>query len=195
LLRRAPPAQPSYLETHYVYFEILLRGDLPLQTLKCGTIEFLDFPALETRKMKMVLLCLDLVVVFLTVEVHQVELIDQPHALEQLKRPVDGGTINLGVPLASSRQQGCSVKVGICKLNGFDQRASLRGQTNASGFYLIEQITALQHRLLVATHSQLLQYTTLLVRLQPSVNCLFWAGLLDLSAIYDSFSPSYNPAV
>jgi len=137
LLRRAPPAKSSYFETHYVYFEILLGGDLPLQTLKCGTIEFLDLPAMETRQVQMILLCLDLVIMLFTVEVHQVELIDQPHALEQLKRPVNGSAIDFGVPLAGALQKSGSVQMGICTLNGFDQRASLRGQTNTSSFQLI----------------------------------------------------------
>jgi hypothetical protein len=137
LLRRAPPAKSSYFETHYVYFKILLGADLPLQALKCGTVEFLDLPAMETRQMQMVFLCLDLVVMFFSVEVHQVQLIDQSHALQQLKRPVDGRAINLGIPLASPRQQGGRVQMGICTLNGFDQRAPLRGQTNASRFQLI----------------------------------------------------------
>ena len=137
MLRRAPPAKPSYFETHYMYFEILLGGDLPLQTLKCGTIEFLDLPAMETRQVQMILLCLDLVIMLFTVEVHQVKLIDQPHALEQLKRPVNGSAIDFGVPLAGALQQSGSVEMGICTLNGFDQRASLRGQANASGLYLI----------------------------------------------------------
>jgi hypothetical protein len=154
LLRRALLAEPSHFETQYVYFEILLRGDLALQTLKCGTVQFLDLPAVKTREVQMVLLSLDLVVMFFSVEVHQIQLIDKPHALQQLERPVDGRTVDIGVPFAGALQQGCCVKVGIRTLNGFDQRASLRGQPNASGLNLIEQIAALQHLFLVATHSQ-----------------------------------------
>jgi hypothetical protein len=35
--------------------------------------------------------------------------------------------------------------MGVRLLDGFDQRAPLRGQTNASGLYLVQQIAAFRH--------------------------------------------------
>ncbi len=143
--RGAPPALSSYFETHYLDGKIFLRGDLALQPLERGTVKLFDLSAMEARQMEMVLLCLDLVIMLFPVQVHQVQLIDQPQAFEQFKGPVHGRAIDVGVPLASASQQRGSVKMGVCLLDGFDQRAPLRGQTNASCLYLIQQIAAFRH--------------------------------------------------
>src|ERR1700678_1466727 len=78
LLRRAPPAQPSDLETHHLHLKIVLCRDLALETLESGAVKLLDLPTMKTGKMQMVFLRLDLVIMLFPVEVHQVQLIDQP---------------------------------------------------------------------------------------------------------------------
>jgi hypothetical protein len=145
LPRGAPPASSSYFETYYLDGKIFLRGDLALQPLERGTVKLLDLSAMEARQMEMVLLCLDLVIMLFPVQMHQVQLIDQPQAFEQFKGPVHGRAIDVGVPLASASQQRGSVKMGVRLLDGFDQRAPLRGQTNASCLYLVQQIAAFRH--------------------------------------------------
>ena len=145
MLRTAPAAFSSYFKTHDLNGKIFLRGDLPLQPLERGTVKLFDLSAMEARQMEMILLCLDLVIMLFPVQVHQVQFIDQPQAFEQFKGPVHGRAIDVGVPLASASQQRGSVEMGVCLLDGFDQRAPLRGQTNASCLYLIQQIAAFRH--------------------------------------------------
>ena len=94
--RGAPPALSSYFETHYLDGKIFLRGDLALQPLERGTVKLFDLSAMEARQMEMVLLCLDLVIMLFPVQVHQVQLIDQPQAFEQFKGPVNGRAIDVG---------------------------------------------------------------------------------------------------
>src|ERR1700733_4488977 len=153
LLRRAPPAHPSNLETHDLDCKIVLCRDLPLETLECGTVKFLDLPTMKTGKMQMVFLRLDLVIMFFSVEVHQVQLIDQPQPLEQLQGPVYGRAIDIGVPLAGARQESGCIEVCVGALDGFNQRAPLRGQPDSPRLYLVQQLAAFRRHCLVATHS------------------------------------------
>jgi hypothetical protein len=145
LLRSALSAQASHFETHHLYFKVFLSGDLSLQTLERGTVELLDLSAMKARQMQMVFLRFDFVIVLFPVEVHEIQLIDQAQPLQQLQGPVDGRAIDVRVALARAQQQGGGVKMGIRLLDGFDQRAPLRRQTNALCLYLIQQIAALQH--------------------------------------------------
>jgi hypothetical protein len=78
LLRGTPPAQPSNLKTHDLHFKIILCRDLPLEPLECGAVKLLNLSTTKTGKMQMVFLRLDLVIMLFSVEVHQVQLIDQP---------------------------------------------------------------------------------------------------------------------
>src|ERR1700679_2590068 len=103
LLRRAPPAHPSNLEAHDLHCKIVLCRDFPLETLECGAVKFLDLPAMKTGKMQMVFLRLDLVIMLFSVEVHQVQLIDEAQPLQQLEGPIDGRAIDVGIPLAGAR--------------------------------------------------------------------------------------------
>src|ERR1700677_529181 len=144
LLGGTSPAQPSNFETHDLHFKIVLCRDLPFETLECRAVKFLDLATTKTSQMQMVFLRLDLVIMLFSVEVHQVELIDQPQALKQLQGAVDGRTIDIGVPLAGARQESGCIKMRVCSLDGFDQRAPLRGQPNPPRFYLIQQLTAFQ---------------------------------------------------
>jgi hypothetical protein len=153
LLRGTPPAQPSNLKTHDLHFKIILCRDLPLEPLECGAVKLLNLSTTKTGKMQMVFLRLDLVIMLFSVEVHQVQLIDEPEPLQQLKGPVYGGAIDFGIPLAGTRQERSCIKVCVCALDGFDQRTPLRGQPNPPRFYLIQQLAAFQRHRLVATHS------------------------------------------
>jgi hypothetical protein len=153
LLRGTPPAQSSNLETHDLNFKIVLCRDLPLQPLECGAVKLLDLSTTKTGKMQMVFLRLDFVIMLFSVEVHQVQLIDEPEPLQQLQGPVYGRAIDIGVPLSGSRQEGGCIKVGVRALDGFDQRTPLRGQPNPPRLYLIQQLAAFQRHFLVATHS------------------------------------------
>ena len=80
MLRGTLPAHPSHFEAHYLYLKIILCRDLALQALEGRTVKLFNFPAMEARQVQMVLLCLDLVVMLLPVQVHQVKLVDQAQA-------------------------------------------------------------------------------------------------------------------
>jgi hypothetical protein len=152
-LRGTSPAQTSNFETHDLHFKIVLCRNLPLQPLERGAVKLLDLSTTETGKMQMVFLRLDFVIMLFSIEVHQIQLIDQTEPLQQLQGPVYGRTIDVGVPLAGARQERSCIKVGVRALDGFDQRTPLRGQPNPPRLYLIQQLAAFQRHFLVATHS------------------------------------------
>lgn len=120
MLRGALPALSSHLETHNLHFKIILCRYFPLETLEGGAVKLLDPSATKAGEMQMVFLSLNLVIVLFSVEVHQVELIDQPKALEQFQGPVDGRTIDIGISLASERQESRRIKMRVRTLDGFD---------------------------------------------------------------------------
>ncbi len=152
-MRGTVPAQPSHLETHDLYFKIVLCRDLSLETLEGGAVKLLYLSTTKAGEVQMVFLRLDLVIMLFSVEVHQVKLVDQPKPLQQLKGPVNGRAIDIRVPLAGARQERGGIKMFVRPLDGFDQRTPLRGQPNPPCLNLIQQLTAFQRHRLVATHS------------------------------------------
>jgi hypothetical protein len=120
-------ATSSNFQPYDLYLKIVCRADLALQSLEGGTNELLNFPAIKARKMEMIFLCLDLVVVLFTVEVHQVQFIDHPEALQQLDGSIHRSSIDIRISIARQLQQALRVQMSRRLLNGLNQRAALRG--------------------------------------------------------------------
>ena len=106
----------------------LFVAPISLQPLEGGTDELFNLPAIKARKMEMIFLGLDLVVVLFTVEVHQVQLIDHPESLQQLDGSVHRSSIDIRISIARQLQQALRVQMSRRLLNGLNQCASLCGQ-------------------------------------------------------------------
>ena len=133
------PAHPSYFEAHYLYFKIILCGDLPLQALEGRTVKLFNFPAMEARQVQMVLLCFDLVVVLFPIQVHQVKFINQPQLFQEFESSVHGRTIDLAISFPGQRQQGGRIQMAVGFLNGFEQYSSLPGDADAPQSQFLKQ--------------------------------------------------------
>jgi hypothetical protein len=73
-----------------------------------------------------------------TVEVHQVQFIDHPEALQQLDGSVHRSSIDIRISIARQLQQALRVQVSRRLLNGLNQCAALWGQPYPLGFHLTQ---------------------------------------------------------
>ena len=138
LLGSTRAATSSNFQPYDLYLKIVCRADLALQSLEGGTNELLNLPAIKARKMEMLFLSPDLVVVLFTVEVHQVQFIDHPEALQQLDGSVRRSSIDIRISNARQLQQAFRVQMTRRLLNGLNQCAALCGQTYPPGFHLTQ---------------------------------------------------------
>jgi len=91
----------------------------------------------------MILLGADFVVVLLPVQVHQVQFVNQAHALEQVDGAVDGGSVDIRIALASLLQQPLRIQMRIRVLNGFNHGAALWRQPHTLRLDFTEQFAPL----------------------------------------------------
>src|SRR5277367_5401686 len=85
----ASGAVPADLEARDHDLKTAIALQLALQRFESFADKFRDFPASQTCHVNMVTPQFALVEVTFAVEVHQVELVDQPLSLEQIESPVD----------------------------------------------------------------------------------------------------------
>jgi hypothetical protein len=163
-------AKPSNLQAHDLNLKVVRCGDFLLQALEGGTGKFLDLSTLKTSQMQMVVLGSNLVIMFLAVQMHEIQFIDQAQPLQQLDGPVDRRPVDVGIAPARLIEKARRVQMLLGVLDGFDKSAPLRSQAYSFGFHLIQQFTApkqsrLQLRLIRNVLEQI-QYTTHLVHVQ-----------------------------
>jgi hypothetical protein len=135
---------PADFEAGDSNVKTLLPGDFRLQPLEQRTGEFLNAATLEARQMHMVHVGFGFVEVFLPVQMHQIQLINQPHFLEKVNRSVHGCPVNLPVTLPCQRQQRGGVQVAIRLLDRFDQDFPLPGNADATERQFLEQRATIQ---------------------------------------------------
>ena len=102
--------------------------------------------------MQMIFLRLYFVVVLFTIEVHEVQFIDQAQALQEIKSSIDSRAVNVGIPAPSLGEKGCCVEMGVRFLDGFNQSASLRREANSTSLYLIQQLAPFGHSWAISRH-------------------------------------------
>lgn len=139
--RAALAAPPADLQARDANVKSLLARYLRLQPLEQRACELLDPAALEASQMHVIDVGFRFVEVFLAVQVHEVQLIDQTQFLQQLNRPVNGRPIDVFVALPRQFQQSCGVQVAIGGLDGFDKDPALARDANASQGQFLEQRT------------------------------------------------------
>lgn len=106
-------ASPTHFQANDTNVKTLLPGNFRFQTLEQRASEFFDPSALETCEVDVIDIRLGLVEVLLTIQMHQVEFINQPEPLEKINRSVHRCTIDLPVALARQCQQRCSIQVTV----------------------------------------------------------------------------------
>jgi hypothetical protein len=122
-LALTPDFQADYLD-----LKAMFRGDLLLQLLKRGAGVFNDCSATEAGKMKMSADRLGFKIVLLALQVHKVELVNQPKLFEKLKSAIHRGSVNMGISLTGPLEQRGSVQMDIGFLQAGDYSASLAGK-------------------------------------------------------------------
>lgn len=95
--RLADGAVAADLGTRDQHLKAEVRFHLTADALQGLTEELFDLAAAEADDMRMFLLEARFVVVLLTVEMHQVELIDQSAGLEHLQGPVHSDAVDLWI--------------------------------------------------------------------------------------------------
>jgi len=125
-------ASPAYFQAHDANVKTLLPGDFSLQAFEQRAGKLLDPPTLEARQVNMIDIGLGFVKVLLAIQMHQVELVDQPQFLEKFNGPVHCCAIDLAVALLRQRQQGRGIQVPVRLLNRFEQDPPLAGDADAA---------------------------------------------------------------
>lgn len=71
-----------------------------------------------------------LIEVLLTIEMHEIKLVDQAETFQQVQRPVDGRPIDPAVTIPRERQESSGIEVTFGFLHYFDEGFSLGGDAN-----------------------------------------------------------------
>src|SRR6202044_3691778 len=82
------PAKSAHFQSHHSNLKAALRSDILLQFLEGRTRVFHNGATAETRHVAVFTIGLNFVIMFLTFDVHQIQLIDEPAILEQLNRSI-----------------------------------------------------------------------------------------------------------
>jgi hypothetical protein len=80
--------------------EAAIALDLPFQSIEKIALKFGDLPTAEARHMDVVSLRATLVVMFLALQMHEVEFIDESMALKQIEGAVDSNSIDVRIQSA-----------------------------------------------------------------------------------------------
>jgi len=75
---------------------------------------------------------------------HQVELINEAVALEEIEGAIDSGAIDVGLALAGESEQSSGVEVLVGALDDFEEDAALGGDANAFACKFLEERAALK---------------------------------------------------
>lgn len=102
------PAKPADFQPQHPDLKAALPGHLFFELVERGTRVFHNGPAAEAGHMAVVAIRLGFVIVLLTLEVHQIELVDQAAILEQGDRAINGGAVDIGILLPGAiEEHGC----------------------------------------------------------------------------------------
>jgi hypothetical protein len=90
-------AKSAYFETHHADLKSALSSHLSFQFLERRTCIFHNRAAAEASHVAVLTVRLGLVVVLLTLDVHQVQFVNQPASLKQRNRSIDGGAVDIRI--------------------------------------------------------------------------------------------------
>jgi hypothetical protein len=125
-------ATATNLEPNHSNLECPQPGDFRFQTLKHGAREFLNLAALKARQMNVVDIRFRLVEVLLTVQMHQIQFVNQTQLLEKLDGSVNRRPIDPSVVLLRHCQQRGSIEMAIGFLDRLNQDSALTGNADTT---------------------------------------------------------------
>jgi hypothetical protein len=99
--------------------------NLPFQSIKEITFELGDLAATKTRHVNVISLRSSLIVVLLTLQMHQIQLIYKPVALEQIERAIDRNPIDLRIQSTCLAEDLAGVQMLLSGLDNTQNRAAL----------------------------------------------------------------------
>src|SRR5215813_12661025 len=106
--------------------------DLPFQTVEQIALELDDLTAAQAGHMDVIPLRAPLVIMFLALHMHQVELVNQSVALEQVERAVDGYAVNSRIELTGVTQDLRRIQVLLRGLHHAQNGTPLVGEAQPS---------------------------------------------------------------
>jgi hypothetical protein len=104
--------------------------DLLLELVELVTDELGNFAAAQARHVNVIFRQLAFVVVAFAVEVHEVEFVDEPVALEQAQGAVDGAAIDAGIKALGFAQDLAGVQVLVGGFDNAQDGAALVGHAD-----------------------------------------------------------------
>lgn len=110
--------------------------DLSLKPLEKIALELKYLAAAEACHMQMIALRTALVVVFLSLEMHQVQFINQAVALQQVQCAIDSDPVNVGIKPSRLAQNLAGIEVLLSSLDYAQDRPALTSHAQSTGHQL-----------------------------------------------------------
>ena len=130
--RAALGAVATDLEAGNQHAKAAVLFDLLLQFLEAVAHEFRDLAAAETRHVDVIAFQPPLVIMSLTIDVHQVEFVDHAMAFQEPKRAVDGTTVDAGVQFLCLAQDLAGIEMLAGSLHHAQDCAALLGHPDSA---------------------------------------------------------------
>jgi hypothetical protein len=113
-------------------FHAAIGFDLALELFEKAALYFPDLAAAEAGDMDVVAGTVAFVVVLVTVDVEQIEFIDQAVFFEQIERAVDGDAMNARIDSLSALEDRASIEMALGIVHHLDQNAALASEPDAT---------------------------------------------------------------
>lgn len=116
-----------------------LPGNFGLELIEHGARKLLDSTAAKTGEMNVIAPGLDFVVMFFTLQVHQVQLVDESKSFEEFNGSIHRRAVNVWFASSGEFQQGCGIEMLVGVLNNFYEDAALGRQAYALRRKFVQQ--------------------------------------------------------
>jgi hypothetical protein len=123
-------------EAGYDDVELAVALDLALQAVEKSAFEFGDLAAAQAGHVDVVALGATFVKMFFALQVHEVELINQAVAFEEMEGAVDSDAIDLGINFAGFAEKLAGVEVLLGSFYDAEDGAALARHAQATGHQL-----------------------------------------------------------
>jgi hypothetical protein len=127
-----------------------LPGNLGFELIEHGTRKLLDSTAAKTRQMNVVASGLYFVVMFFTLQMHQIELVDESKSLEEFNGSIHRRAVDVRFASFRKFQQGRGIEMPVGVLNDLYKDAALRRQAHSLRGEFVQQGPALKGAIWIA---------------------------------------------
>lgn len=119
-------------ETGDYDMELALALNLALETFEEIAFKFLNFAAAEAGHVQVIAVGTTLIVVFFSLQMHEIELVDQAMTFEQAEGAIDGDAVDTGIEFAGFAKKLAGIEVGFGGLDDLEDGATLTGHAEAA---------------------------------------------------------------